>query len=213
MDNMRDNNSLFDGVKINTTQDSNYSTLEFNNNMDNMDSKDIKLLFGEKYYEKVKKTRDKKYKSSIKKNSIVPINYFSNSSSNNNISVGYNRKHIMNEGKKIYNENGYISKIWDIMSDYTFNSFFEEYLNNYSDVQIAMVFFNLYKIIKDQYYELFNKTITKEEMVYMLKNIMRDNFMRKYFIQSTKDNNLIHLDTDIMTTDIIMGFKEKYKNV
>lgn len=210
---MRDNNSLFDGVKINTTQDSNYSTLEFNNNMDNMDSKDIKLLFGEKYYEKVKKTRDKKYKSSIKKNSIVPINYFSNSSSNNNISVGYNRKHIMNEGKKIYNENGYISKIWDIMSDDTFNSFFEEYLNNYSDVQIAMVFFNLYKIIKDQYYELFNKTITKEEMVYMLKNIMRDNFMRKYFIQSTKDNNLIHLDTDIMTTDIIMGFKEKYKNV
>lgn len=213
MDNMRDNNSLFDGVKINTTQDSNYSTLEFNNNMDNMDSKDIKLLFGEKYYEKVKKTRDKKYKSSIKKNSIVPINYFSNNSSNNNISVGYNRKHIMNEGEKIYNENGYISKIWDIMSDDTFNSFFEEYLNNYSDVQIAMVFFNLYKIIKDQYYELFNKTITKEEMVYMLKNIMRDNFMRKYFIQSTKDNNLIHLDTDIMTTDIIMGFKEKYKNV
>lgn len=155
-------------------------------------------IFNDKYREKINEEKNKKKLKNNKKNSIVPlpINNF------NKKIYEDNKKNIIKQGEKIYKDNDYISKIWDIMSDNTFSSFFDSYLNNYSDVQVAMVFFNLYKTIKEQYNQVFNKNITREEMVYMLRSIMRDNFMRKYFIQDANNKNIISLNTDIMIKDI-----------
>jgi hypothetical protein len=113
-----------------------------------------------------------------------------------------NKKHIIKEGAKIYKENDYLSKIWDIMSDNTFSEFFDSYLLNYNDVQVAMVFFNIYKNVKEQYQNIFHRPIRKEEMVFILRQIMRNNFMRKYMIQNTKDNNLIKLNSDVLKDDV-----------
>lgn len=133
-----------------------------------------------------------------------------NISSKNKTAVSYvdissyqkNKKHIVKEGAKIYKENDYLAKIWDIMSDDTFSQFFDSYLTNYSDIQVAMVFFNIYKNVKEQYQHIFGRSIRKEEMVYILRQIMRNNFMRKYMIQNTKDNGLIKLDSDVLKGDI-----------
>lgn len=113
-----------------------------------------------------------------------------------------NKKHIIKEGAKIYKENDYLAKIWDIMSDNTFSEFFDSYLLNYNDVQVAMVFFNIYKNVKEQYQNIFHRSIRKEEMVFILRQIMRNNFMRKYMIQNAKDNNLIKLNSDILKNDV-----------
>lgn len=155
-------------------------------------------IFNDKYREKINEEKNKKKLKNNKKNYIVPlpINNF------NKKIYEDNKKNVIKQGEKIYKDNDYISKIWDIMSDNTFSSFFDSYLNNYSDVQVAMVFFNLYKTIKEQYNQAFNKNITREEMVYMLRSIMRDNFMRKYFIQDANNKNIISLNTDIMIKDI-----------
>lgn len=112
------------------------------------------------------------------------------------------KRQIVKEGRKIYKENDYISKIWDIMSDKTFSEFFDSYLYNYNDLQVAMVFFHVYKNIKEQYNKIFGHDISKEEMVYLLKHVMSNNFMRKYMIQSAKDDNKIHLNNDILTQDM-----------
>jgi len=125
-----------------------------------------------------------------------------------------NRDKIMKEGNKIYKENDYLAKIWDIMTDPNFSEFFDSYLTNYNDLQVAMVFFHVYKSIKSTYEKTFKTKITKEEMVYMLKQIMRNNFMRKYFIQDAKDNEKIQLKTDILLTDVqnVMLNYQKDKN-
>lgn len=145
----------------------------------------------------------------IKKTSILPLTKYSEKQLLNVDTKIYNKNRdlIINEGNKIYNENHYISKIWDIMSDKNFSEFFDSYLKDYSDVQVAMVFFNVYKCIKEQYNNIFNKEIQKEEMVYMLREIMRNDFMRKYMIQNTNNTNLIQLQNDIISKDIFSMIK------
>ena len=115
-----------------------------------------------------------------------------------------NREKMIKEGNKIYKENDYLAKIWDIMSDKSFSEFFDSYLTNYNDLQVAMVFFHVYKNIKTVYQKTFNEEITKPEMVYMLKQIMRNNFMRKYFIQDAKNNKKIKLNSDILYNDVYL---------
>lgn len=144
----------------------------------------------------------------LKKNSILPLTKYKTQLLNvDTKNYNENRNLIINEGNKIYNENHYISKIWDIMSDKNFSEFFDSYLKDYSDVQVAMVFFNVYKCIKEQYSNIFNKEIQKEEMVYMLREIMRNDFMRKYMIQNTNNTNLIQLQNDIISKDIFSMIK------
>jgi hypothetical protein len=145
----------------------------------------------------------------IKKTSILPLTKYNEKQLLNVDTKIYNKNRdlIINEGNKIYNENHYISKIWDIMSDKNFSEFFDSYLKDYSDVQVAMVFFNVYKCIKEQYNNIFNKEIQKEEMVYMLREIMRNDFMRKYMIQNTNNTNLIQLQNDIISKDIFSMIK------
>jgi uncharacterized membrane protein len=142
----------------------------------------------------------------IKKNSILPLTIYDDKKKQKQLinvdTYNYNNGLIMKEGNRIYNENHYISKIWDIMSDKNFSEFFDSYLKDYSDVQVAMVFFNVYKCIKEQYNNIFNKEIKKEEMVYMLREIMRNDFMRKYMIQNTSNMNLVQLQSDIISKDI-----------
>ena len=153
--------------------------------------------------DKIKKTLSKKKKR--EKDKIVPINNMDKGIYN------INKSKVIKEGKEIYRENEYIAKIWDIMNDNTFSAFFDKYLKNYSDIQVSMVFFNLYKTIEEEYIKTFNRKIIKEEMVYMLRYIMRDNFMRKYFIQDANNKNIISLNKDIITQDVINTIKLKNK--
>lgn len=191
----------------------------------------------ENYIEKINKME----KSDINKNTILNIDYCNKKNNikkrikkihsetkkvNNNKEIVYfepiitksylqNRDKIIKEGKKIYKENDYLAKIWDIMTDPNFSQFFDLYLTDYNDLQVAMVFFHVYKNIKSTYEKTFNTKITKEEMVYMLKQIMRNNFMRKYFIQDAKDNDKIQLKTDILLMDVqnvMFNYKNKKDN-
>jgi hypothetical protein len=134
-----------------------------------------------------------------------------NKSSNKIQNKKINEIEIKNKGEKIYEKNNFLSKIWDIMSYKPFYDFFETFLNDYSDVQVAIVFFNLYKTIKEKYYNNFHKQISRGEMIYMLKNIMTNNYMRKYFIDYTKEQGLLdnqYLDYNFTTKNMICDMEK-----
>ena len=120
-------------------------------------------------------------------NKIISNTLITNEENNNKYS-------IIRQGENIYKKNHFLAKIWDIMSYEPFNEFFDKYLNDYSDIQVAVVFFNLYKTIKEQYRFYFNNDITRGEMIYILKKVMNDKFMRKYFIDFTKNQGLLDKD-------------------
>lgn len=161
-----------------------------NNDIDNTMTKTTIVPFTKKK-SKINKFKSNRNKIRENKNQIIDVDHYNK-----------NKNYIIKEGNKIYKENNFLSKIWDIMSDKTFSDFFDSYLNDYSDVQVAMVFFNIYKCVKQEYFAIFKKNISKEEMVFILREIMRNNFMRKYMIQNTKDKNLIQLQQNIIQQDI-----------
>lgn len=105
------------------------------------------------------------------------------------------------EGNKIYKENDYLSKIWDIMSNKEFTDFFDSYLTHYNDVQVAMVFFNVYKMIKTTYKQRFNKDIRRGVMMYLLREFMRNKEMMRYCIENTQSKNMIQID-DYLKTNV-----------
>lgn len=202
--------------KFNTIK--NYINNDINSHMnDNKKTKNTKNFFKKKYsivpfskYKKKSNINNTKLKSKNNKYKVLQNKSFINVDVDK---YNKNKNYIVKEGEKIYKENNYISKIWDIMSDKVFSEFFDSYLQNYSDVQVAMVFFNVYKCVKEQYRCIFKKDIQKEEMVFMLREIMRNDFMRKYMIQNTNDNNLIQLKSDIITKDIFNMIQNNKNNL
>lgn len=117
----------------------------------------------------------------------------------------YDMEKINNIGNIIYNKNDFLAKIYDIMSYNTFNNYFKEYINDYSDVQVSILYFYLYNIIDEQFKTYFKREIKKGEMIYLLKEIMSNSDMRKYFINFTNDNKLIQLNNYKTENKIIDG--------
>lgn len=103
---------------------------------------------------------------------------------------------IQKLGKKIYKENDFVSKIYDIMQSTIFNEFYEKYIHNHSDVNVMIIFMNTYKVISEQYAKIFKKEISKYEMLYYLKESMSHKVMRKYFINLASDKKLLSYNHD-----------------
>lgn len=116
--------------------------------------------------------------------------------------INTNKKYIIKQGNKIYRENDYLSKIWDLMNDNTFKQFYNNYLNEFTEIQVTMVYLNAYKNIENLYFKKFNRKIKKGEMMFLLKEIMKNNFMRKYFINDTSKKGLIQIDDNMMKYDL-----------
>lgn len=116
--------------------------------------------------------------------------------------INTNKKYIIKQGNKIYKENDYLSKIWDLMNDNTFKQFYNNYLNEFTEIQVTMVYLNAYKNIENLYFKKFNRKIKKGEMMFLLKEIMKNNFMRKYFINDTSKKGLIQIDDNMMKYDL-----------
>lgn len=110
----------------------------------------------------------------------------------------YTKKQMRKKEKKgisIYNENDFLSKIYDIMNYKPFHEFFTKYIHDFSDIQVAMLYFYLYTTIEKQFCLVFHRNIKKGEMVYMLKEIMSSSNLRKYFIQYSKENGMLQRET------------------
>jgi hypothetical protein len=113
-------------------------------------------------------------------------------------------KQIEKIGRKIHKENDFVSKIYDIMSSDVFSEFYDTYIHTHTDVNVMIIFMNTYKVISEQYKQIFRKDISKYEMLYYLKESMSNRFLRKYFIELTTDKRLLSYNNE---------FKKKIGNM
>lgn len=153
-----------------------------NNYSNNNETKKLKEILNE-----TKKMKQKKYNKKINNETIIKINPLQKINE-------YQLKKINIEGEKIYEKNNFLSTIYDLMNNTIFSTFFKEYLKNYSDVQVATIYFYLYNLIKKQFNTYFKREITKGEMIFMMKEIMSNSESRKYLIGLTENIGLINID-------------------
>lgn len=176
------------------------------NNFPNNETKKLKEIFNETKNKK----RNKKINNKINSNTIIKINPLQKINE-------HQLKKINIEGEKIYEKNNFLSTIYDLMNNTIFSTFFKQYLNNYSDVQVATIYFYLYNLIENQFKTYFKREITKGEMVFMMKEIMSNSKSRKYFIHLTENVGLINIDNKyllnndekMMIKDVNYIFKNK----
>ena len=107
-------------------------------------------------------------------------------------------KKIEKQGIEIYKSNEYLSAIYDIMSEGTFSKFMEKNISSHNDVNTAMIYFNLYDMIKTQFRIHFKREIRKGEMLYFMKECMSNKYMREFVMDNA--NKYTNLERKVTKT-------------
>lgn len=96
-------------------------------------------------------------------------------------------KNIINNGKKVLEENIFFKELDDMMTDKKFRSFYDKYFNDYSDIKISILYMKLYETIQKEYFDINNHEIEKELLAYMIKELMSNKESLKKIISSFND--------------------------
>jgi hypothetical protein len=96
------------------------------------------------------------------------------------------RRDMMRAGEKVYHTNDYLMYIYDIMENSKFGEFFGKHVHNLSDVNTAMIYFNLFEMVKQQYRETFGKDVTRGEHIYLMQQCMRNRYLRQAAIEGAR---------------------------
>ena len=91
------------------------------------------------------------------------------------------------KGVKILQTNQFFNDLCGIMKSAEFVRFYDEYFNDWSDVQCMVFYMKLYSTIKYEYYNRFHKLITDGVMTYMLQKIMSDADTRRFALNLFND--------------------------
>lgn len=104
-----------------------------------------------------------------------------------------NKNYILEEGKKILKENIFFNDLDNLMNDQNFKKFYDNYLNNFNDIKVVILYIKLYETIKSEYRDRYNLEINKELLIYMIRELMTDKNSRKMIFDSfhnfTEGNN------------------------
>lgn len=76
------------------------------------------------------------------------------------------------EGKNILKENIFFKDFTNLMRNQEFKKFYNEYFNDWSDIQTMIFYMKLYSIIEDLYFKRYNSNISDELMTYTLHKII-----------------------------------------
>lgn len=104
---------------------------------------------------------------------------------------------INTHGLSLYKSNDFLMNVYEIMEHSKFPDFFNTYINSKNDVNVAMIYFNLFSIIKTQFKSVFERNIRKGEMIYFLKHCMSNKMMRQFAMDSA--NKYTSLERKITT--------------
>ena len=117
-----------------------------------------------------------------------------------NIQLKKIEKIINKEGNKIYNNNTYFKDLHDIMQNEKFRKFYDKYYKNWGEIEVMMMYMKLYESIEKEYFQQFNEKISKEKVLYIVKQIIKNKDSRKYTVKQLqqfknfeKSNNKIEL--------------------
>jgi hypothetical protein len=95
-----------------------------------------------------------------------------------------NKNNIINEGNQIYEENNFLRDLYNMMSDSNFRIFVNKYLDKWDNIKNIILFIKLFETIEKEYYKIFKKNISKQEMLYSIKHLFSDNDLRKVILKS-----------------------------
>lgn len=96
------------------------------------------------------------------------------------------RRAMIRAGEKVYHTNDYLMYIYDIMTNNKFNEFFAKHIHSPSDVNTAMIYFNLFELVRRQYRETFGREVTRGEHIHLMQQCMRNRCLREAAIESAR---------------------------
>jgi hypothetical protein len=112
-------------------------------------------------------------------------------------------KIMKSSGSRILQKNNFFSDLVNLMENKEFKFFYEKYFNDWTDIETMIFYMKLYQSITNEYYERFEKEISKEIITYMMQKIMSNENMRKVAIdcfRKYKDQNYKSL-TNLLSFD------------
>ena len=103
------------------------------------------------------------------------------------------------EGKNILKENIFFKDFTSLMRNQEFKKFYNEYFNDWSDIQTMIYYMKLYSTIEDLYFKKYNSKISDELMTYTLHKIIttketRQISMKLFRFFQGKEDKLTILD-------------------
>ena len=94
---------------------------------------------------------------------------------------------INKEGNKIYQNNDYFKDLHNMMQNKEFRNFYNKYYKNWGEIEVMMMYMKLYESIENEYYNSFNKKISREQILYIVKEIIKNKNSRKYTFKQFKE--------------------------
>ena len=93
--------------------------------------------------------------------------------------------------EKKNNEN-FMLDLHNLMNNKQFRIFYNKYFDNWLNINTIIMYFKLYEVVEISFFKKFNRVIIKEEMLFILNNIIKNNILRKIVV----DNYTLFKDTN-----------------
>ena len=97
------------------------------------------------------------------------------------------KNYIINEGKKIIENNDFFSDLEAVMNTPEFRTFYDKYFKDFNDIKTVLMFMKLYESLEKEYEAKYNSQIPSPVVIYIIKEIMNDSSKRKDLINSYKE--------------------------
>ena len=120
------------------------------------------------------------------------------------------------EGKKILKKNNFFQDFTSLMRNLEFRNFYNEYFNDWSDIQTMIFYMKMYSTIEEIYFIKYHENISDELMTYTLHKIITTNETRKAAIELFKEfkgenNELIVNKKRILSFENLIDFESNKK--
>ncbi len=100
-------------------------------------------------------------------------------------------------------QNGFLSRLQDIMTDEKVETFFKDYFSTWSDTKAALMLMQTYVSIDDSYFAQVGQRMPPEQIVVIVRKMIGDADCRKILVEAMNQ----------YTTDSDSKFLEAYKQV
>tara|TARA_Y100000589_G_scaffold282574_1_gene280136 strand:+ start:112 stop:447 length:336 start_codon:yes stop_codon:yes gene_type:complete len=74
--------------------------------------------------------------------------------------------------------------LYKLMNNSEFRNFYNKYFTVWTNIDTMIMYFKLYEIIELNFFKKFNRSIKKNEILFLLNNIIKNNLLRKIVIDN-----------------------------
>ena len=94
---------------------------------------------------------------------------------------------IIHKGKEILQENNFFKELDSLMNNTEFRNFYDKYFRDFHDIKTMLMFMKLYETLEKEYYNKYGEKINKDVIIYLIREIMVDDGLRKDVVNSFAD--------------------------